>query len=144
MKIMISLVLFILSLFAALLGLGLCSSLPSMQCYIGNCTTWQDCRSLQLIADCPPDQAYDACLTSIDQKANGRLTITKKCGLSPCSLSDLNSWTDECDRKSDEDSYTCTSCCRETQCNGSIKGTPWAGMFLLILVLNFLWFYYQK
>ena len=50
--------------------------------------------------------------------ANGRLRIVKKCGLSPCSLSDINSWTDECDRKSDEDSYTCTSCCRDTTCNG--------------------------
>ena len=60
-------------------------------------------------------------ITTICIAASGRLSIVKKCGLSPCSLSDLNSWTDECDRKSDEDSYTCTSCCRETTCNGQSR-----------------------
>merc|ERR1711892_1298478 len=94
------------------------TTLPAMRCYIANCTRYEDCRTLELISDCPTDQAYDACLTHIDRKANGRLNIVKKCGLSPCSLSDFNSWTDECDRKSDEDSYTCTSCCRDSLCNG--------------------------
>eukprot|EP00090_Calanus_glacialis_P040723 TRINITY_DN7118_c0_g1_i1.p1 TRINITY_DN7118_c0_g1~~TRINITY_DN7118_c0_g1_i1.p1 ORF type:complete len:144 (-),score=22.95 TRINITY_DN7118_c0_g1_i1:15-446(-) len=105
-------------IFSVSLPWTLSSSLPPMQCYIGNCTTSADCRKLELKADCPTDQAYDACETFIDRKANGRLSIVKKCGLSPCSFSDLNSWTDECDRKSDEDSYTCTSCCRNSLCNG--------------------------
>ena len=67
--------------------------------------------------------------------ANGRLRIVKKCGLSPCSLSDINSWTDECDRKSDEDSYTCTSCCRDTTCNGQsrIFDTTYFSCFYLLL-----------
>ena len=41
-----------------------------MQCYIGNCTSFEDCRKLEMIADCPTDQAYDACLTNIDRKGN--------------------------------------------------------------------------
>ena len=54
----------------------------------------------------------------ISISANGRLNIVKKCWPSLWSLSDLNSWTDECDRKSDEESYACTSCCRNLLCNG--------------------------
>ena len=72
-----------------------------------------------MIQECPADQAYDACLTNIEQKgelanhktkclnfvdfftkllklslnpAHGRLTVVKKCGLRPCSLNDVNSW----------------------------------------------------
>ena len=66
--------------------------------------------------------------------ANGRLSIVKKCGLSPCSLSEYNSWTDECDRKADEDSYTCTSCCRNSLCNGE---TSVSRRTNLIFILSF-------
>ena len=41
-----------------------------MKCYIGNCTTFEDCRRPELISDCPNDQAYDACLSIIVQKGN--------------------------------------------------------------------------
>jgi len=113
---------------------GLCYSGPDsstplapMQCFTGNCTTFQECRRLEMIADCPSDQVYDACLTMIDQKAHGKLTIVKKCGQSPCTQSEMDWWGDECDRKSDEDSYTCTSCCTETLCNSSftLSSSPW-------------------
>merc|ERR1711976_470312 len=90
-----------------------------MQCFIGNCTSFQECRHLGLVSDCPTDQEYDACLTDIVQKAHGRLTIVKRCGMSPCSISEMDWWGDECDRKSDEDSYSCTSCCTETLCNNA-------------------------
>merc|ERR1712029_371531 len=92
-----------------------------MQCFTGNCTTYEECRDLSLIADCPDDQAYDACLTYVDQKAHGKLTIVKKCGLRPCTLSELDWWGDECDRKRDDDSYTCTSCCSQTLCNTGVR-----------------------
>ena len=40
----------------------------SMRCYIGNCSTFEECRRPELVADCPNDQAYDACLSTIVQK----------------------------------------------------------------------------
>ena len=50
--------------------------------------------------------------------AYGRLTVVKKCGsVSECSGSPSYWWRDECDKRSEEDSYTCTSCCLSTACN---------------------------
>ena len=44
--------------------------------------------------------------------AYGALSVVKRCGfVSVCSPDPAYWWSDECDRKSDEDSYTCTSCC---------------------------------
>ena len=40
----------------------------AMRCYIGNCSTFEECRRPELVADCPNDQAYDACLSTIVQK----------------------------------------------------------------------------
>ena len=42
--------------------------MAGLQCYIGNCSAWEDCRRPELVADCPHDQAYDACLSIIVQK----------------------------------------------------------------------------
>jgi len=104
-------------------GCGLGAATPPdpapgvMQCYTGNCTTFKECRRPELVQDCP--DPYDACITEIVQKAHGRLTIEKKCGMSPCSQSELDWWGDECDRKSDDDSYSCTSCCASTLCNSA-------------------------
>ena len=39
-----------------------------MKCYIGNCTTFEECRRPELISDCPNDQLYDACTSIIVQK----------------------------------------------------------------------------
>ena len=50
------------------LASGSSTTPPPMQCFTGNCTTYEECRDLSLIADCPDDQAYDACLTYVDQK----------------------------------------------------------------------------
>ena len=43
---------------------------PGMQCYIGNCTTFEDCRRPELISDCPNDKLYDACISIVVQKGN--------------------------------------------------------------------------
>ena len=45
--------------------------MAGLQCYIGNCTSMEECRRPELVTDCPHDQAYDACLSIIVQK--GRL-----------------------------------------------------------------------
>ena len=39
-----------------------------MKCYVGNCTTFEECRRPELISDCPNDQLYDACTSIIVQK----------------------------------------------------------------------------
>ena len=59
----------------------------------------------------------------------------KKCGVAECSISDTNYWSDECDRKSDEDSYTCTSCCNETMCNGASKDSELKRCALIVVVI---------
>ena len=46
------------------------AGLSGMQCYIGNCTTFEDCRRPELISDCPNDKLYDACLSVVVQKGN--------------------------------------------------------------------------
>ena len=46
-------------------------AMAGLQCYIGNCTSMEECRRPELVTDCPHDQAYDACLSIIVQK--GRL-----------------------------------------------------------------------
>ena len=62
-------------------------------------------------------------LTYIDHdliSAYGKLTVEKKCGYSgTCGDDSQNWWSDECDRKSDEDSYTCTTCCGHVMCNAA-------------------------
>ena len=50
--------------------------MAGLQCYIGNCSAWEDCRRPELVADCPHDQAYDACLSIIVQK--GRASLYEK------------------------------------------------------------------
>ena len=40
------------------------------------------------------------------------------------SSTEFSLWTDECDRRSDEDSYTCMTCCTGQQCNAAISFTP--------------------
>ena len=47
---------------------GLSSSRSGLQCYVGNCSSWEDCRRPGLITACPTDHHYTACLTFIDQK----------------------------------------------------------------------------
>ena len=44
------------------------------QCYTGNCTTFADCRRVELVQDCP--DPYDACITEIVQKGD-ILTFTR-------------------------------------------------------------------
>ena len=52
--------------------------------------------------------------------AYGALSVVKRCGfVSVCSPDPAYWWSDECDRKSDEDSYTCTSCCHTDNCNAA-------------------------
>ena len=52
--------------------------------------------------------------------AYGKLTVVKKCGSSEdCEESEQYWWRDECDRKSDDDSYTCTTCCSHNMCNSA-------------------------
>ena len=60
----------------------------------------------------------------------------KKCGLSEnCGPSEHYWWQDECDRKSDEDSYTCSTCCSHTMCNSASPTlTSLAGLFLSLYV----------
>ena len=68
--------------------------------------------------------------------AYGRVTVVKKCGLSEnCGPSEHYWWQDECDRKSDEDSYTCSTCCSHTMCNSASPTlTSLAGLFLSLYV----------
>lgn len=49
--------------------------LTPMQCLVGNCTSWAECRSLDLVTDCPQpepghsgDFLYSSCITEIVQK----------------------------------------------------------------------------
>ena len=49
--------------------------LAPMQCLVGNCTSWAECRSLDLVTDCPQpepgqpgDTLYSSCITEIVQK----------------------------------------------------------------------------
>ena len=39
----------------------------AMSCYVGNCTTLENCRRETLISECS-SRDYDACITTIDQK----------------------------------------------------------------------------
>ena len=55
---------------------GLSSSRSGLQCYVGNCSSWEDCRRPGLITDCPPDHHYTACLTFIDQKCKLLLRVS--------------------------------------------------------------------
>ena len=43
-------------------------------------------------------------------------------------------WSDECDRKADEDSYSCTSCCGHTLCNAA--PTPLDSALPLLLITS--------
>ena len=205
---------------------GLSSSRSGLQCYVGNCSSWEDCRRPGLITDCPPDHHYTACLTFIDQKcklllrvsslssifavcknfkitieqlmyrhqhkslglwsrnfksqylkivkvskvirlecslvwvraelntflhqelpslsnpviaAYGKLTVVKRCGsVSLCAESVSTSywWSDECDRRSEEDSYTCTSCCSTAACNNSNSPSGRQPLVAAVLSLN--------
>ncbi|XP_022257546.1 uncharacterized protein LOC111089405 [Limulus polyphemus] len=67
---------------------------------------------------CPDDQAYDTCMTTIEQ-TKSRFIITKTCALGPCNLLDSKQSTglglDHCDRSSSE--YSCVHCCKDDGCN---------------------------
>ena len=43
------------------------TSSQTMRCYVGNCTSLEDCRREELISDCS-SRDYDACITTIVQK----------------------------------------------------------------------------
>ena len=48
--------------------------------------------------------------------------MEKKCGFSGVCAESAAAhywWSDECDRKSDDDSYTCTTCCQGALCNAA-------------------------
>ena len=73
--------------------------------------------------------------------AYGALSVVKRCGfVSVCSPDPAYWWSDECDRKSDEDSYTCTSCCPSSNCNAAPGGLHHlhhpAKLLLLHFILN--------
>ena len=130
---------------------------PLQRCYVGNCTSLEDCRREELISECS-SRDYDACITTIVQKgkerrgwrsersekvhlsAYGRVTVVKRCGESEsCGSSEHYWWQDECDRKSDEDSYTCSTCCSHSTCNSArALSTPTlhrlAGLFLSLYI----------
>ena len=46
------------------------SASAGMQCYIGNCSSFEECRRPDLISDCPNDRLYDACISIVVQKGN--------------------------------------------------------------------------
>ena len=130
------------------------TSSQTMSCYVGNCTSLEDCRREELISDCS-SRDYDACITTIVQKgtvtskrgrqtnssryfpvsAYGRVTVVKACGESDsCGPSEHYWWQDDCDRKSDEDSYTCTTCCTTPSCNSAPRLHSLPGILLCLLI----------
>ena len=69
--------------------------------------------------------------------AYGRVTVEKRCGFSgTCPESSVSWWSDECDRKSDEDSYTCTTCCTQTMCNTATCHVPTTCLLSLALIYH--------
>ena len=60
--------------------------LAPMQCLVGNCTSWAECRSLDLVMDCPQepghsgDIIYSSCITEIVQKGTQGLSLFKEKG----------------------------------------------------------------
>ena len=47
-----------------------------MSCYVGNCTTLENCRREELISECS-SRDYDACITTIVQKGRERLQVSQ-------------------------------------------------------------------
>ena len=76
--------------------------------------------------------------------AYGSITVEKKCGQSDCSIlaqqaNDLA--MDECEQKQDNDSYTCTVCCKYELCNGAVAqlgGRPWPALLSVVLLAGHL------
>ena len=67
--------------------------------------------------------------------AYGRVTVVKACGESDsCGPSEHYWWQDDCDRKSDEDSYTCTTCCTTPSCNSAPRLHSLPGILLCLLI----------
>ena len=76
-------------------------------------------------------------LTRLLFSAYGRLTVEKRCGFSGvCPSDSVSWWSDECDRKSDEDSYTCTTCCTQTMCNQATRHAPYTCLLSLALIYH--------
>ena len=76
-------------------------------------------------------------LTRLLFSAYGRLTVEKRCGFSGvCPSDSVSWWSDECDRKSDEDSYTCTTCCTQTMCNQATCHVPYTCLLSLALIYH--------
>ena len=67
--------------------------------------------------------------------------MEKKCGFSGVCAESAAAhywWSDECDRKSDDDSYTCTTCCQGALCNSAPSRALPLSLALLCYLSNFI------
>eukprot|EP00088_Acartia_fossae_P047682 TRINITY_DN51767_c0_g1_i1.p1 TRINITY_DN51767_c0_g1~~TRINITY_DN51767_c0_g1_i1.p1 ORF type:complete len:213 (-),score=37.08 TRINITY_DN51767_c0_g1_i1:103-741(-) len=147
--------LLISTILIGLVDIGCCKTLlEPMRCYIGECTgndedkVLEECRRESMIRECPRDKPYDSCLTTINRKAYGSITVVKTCGVDPCSVAqesaaaaaaaasstssskgrrgqaahstlDYDHDLDQCQRYQFRDSYMCAVCCHHDMCNSA-------------------------
>lgn len=115
------------------------TSTPSFRCYQCRVTKNEDCHEGYL-KTCPPDQAYDVCLTTVVKNEQQGFYIEKRCALGPCNLRDekqsLGLGLDRCDRS--KPSYSCYDCCKGDGCNTNGSGVMGPPLALVSAVLALL------
>ncbi|KAH7645488.1 hypothetical protein HUG17_1026 [Dermatophagoides farinae] len=87
----------------------------SLKCFICHTNDNEHCK----LQDCPVDQAYDRCMTTLYKNPTDGLNIKKECALAPCHLRGLKqlnfaNFKSNCESSKQDD---CIYCCTEDGCN---------------------------
>ncbi|KAI2797906.1 hypothetical protein BLOT_014758 [Blomia tropicalis] len=87
-----------------------------LKCYI--CHTDNNESCMNELYDCPADQAYDRCMTTIYKSPIDGKHIKKECALAPCHLRGVGkinfaNFKSDCETSAQD----CTFCCPEDGCN---------------------------
>nr|XP_027197520.1 uncharacterized protein LOC113791874 [Dermatophagoides pteronyssinus] len=87
----------------------------SLKCFICHTNDNEQCE----LQDCPADQAYDRCMTTLFKNPSDGRNIKKECALAPCHLRGLQHWNfanfkSNCESSKQDD---CIYCCTKDGCN---------------------------